>query len=93
MIQIEEVPKCIQDALAGFANIIGIDGLSAKLIKSMGQHKVERKKRKFRQVNFFTILKNHHFKLPELENESSSFSVNIDVYDPLLKKSENVKSS
>merc|ERR1712210_176613 len=76
-----EVPKCIQDALAGFANIVGIDGLSAKILKSMGQMKVERKKRKFRQVNFFTLLLDHRFSLPELE-ERSGFSVNINIYDP-----------
>merc|ERR1712037_558477 len=33
----KRAPKCIQDALAGFANIVGIDGLSAKILKSMGQ--------------------------------------------------------
>ena len=47
----------------------------------MGQMKIERKKRKFRQVNFFTLLLDHRFSLPELE-ERSGFSVNINIYDP-----------
>jgi hypothetical protein len=54
----------------------------------MGQMKVERKKRKFRQVNFFTLLLDHRFSLPEL-GESSGFSVNINIYDP-EEKSEKI---